>query len=191
MHIRYRFASLQCDILSLHRKDRFQGDKLCVHTLHGLLEQEVVFPSFRSLRKPLVPFFFLSSTMQFDSNVFRMPSFFCKLLHIEDYLHSLRTAVWSTHAAKKTLSRGFLDHVPRFYQVLFCLASSKFTSPGPASIISDQVVYTDCLDHFWYEMCDWYDCDIFIHFPIWIFFNPDKYGTGIKINRHPNHIHLV
>ena len=68
-----------------------------------------MFPSFRNLRKVLLAIFFCPVTLQSNPNVSGMPSLFRKQFGIEGCLPFLRTLVYRSQTARKTLSRGFLD----------------------------------------------------------------------------------
>ena len=120
-------------------------------------------------------------TMQSDPNVSSIPSLFLKAI-----LHWMmskfpRTLVYRSQTARKTLSRDFQD-----MSLLFTWFSSSkssfflafhFWNLPTRSKISGEVVYTERSAHFWYEISDWYDLDIFL--------------SGYLRDRHPIHIRLV
>ena len=72
-------------------------------------------------------FYFCPVTMQSDANVFSIASFFSKQFCFEGCLHFLRTVVYHSQTARKTLRKGYL--VMSFLFARFSSSKNSFCWP--------------------------------------------------------------
>ena len=130
--------------------------------------------------------FSFPATMQSDPNVLACLRYFEGSFALKDVFIS--SGPWSIaakqggNAAQRFPSYAFPFHPVFFFKKQFFCWLFPIQTCLPASKISEEVVYTGRLAHFWNEISDWYNPDIFFlcHFPIQILFYPDSYGIDIR-----------